>query len=143
MEKKITKHYTNGEVTIVWQPNKCIHSTLCFTGLPSVFNPRERPWAKPEGASTQEIINQIKKCPSGALSYFLNEEEDTNKEESSLETVIEALPNGPLLVYGTLKIKHKNGEQTLENKTTALCRCGQSSNKPFCDGTHAKVGFEG
>lgn len=141
MEKKITKHYTNGEVTIEWQPNKCIHSALCFKGLPSVFNPRERPWAKPEGASTQEIVDQIKKCPSGALSYFMNDE--TNKEEAHLETVIEALPNGPLLVYGTLKIKHKNGEQTLENKTTALCRCGQSSNKPFCDGTHAKVGFEG
>lgn len=141
MDKKITKHYTNGEVTIVWQPNKCIHSALCFTGLPSVFNPRERPWAKPEGASTQEIVDQIKKCPSGALSYFMNDE--TNKEEAHLETVIEALPNGPLLVYGTMTLKDKNGQQTLENKTTALCRCGQSSNKPFCDGTHAKVGFEG
>ncbi|KAB2916486.1 MAG: hypothetical protein F9K23_07735 [Bacteroidetes bacterium] len=141
MDRKITKKYTNGEVTVVWQPDKCIHSTLCFTGLPQVFNPRERPWVKPEGAATQQIIDQVKKCPSGALSYFMNDEE--NKEEAHLESVIEVLSNGPLLIYGTLKLKDKNGEQTLENKTTALCRCGQSSNKPFCDGTHAKVNFQG
>jgi hypothetical protein len=83
----------------------------------------------------------VKRCPSGALSYFMNDEE--NKEEAHLESVIEVLSNGPLLIYGTLKLKDKNGEQTLENKTTALCRCGQSSNKPFCDGTHAKVNFQG
>lgn len=141
MDRKITKKYTNGEVTVVWQPDKCIHSTLCFTGLPKVFNPRERPWITPEGAATQQIIDQVKRCPSGALSYFMNDEE--NKEEAHLESVIEVLSNGPLLIYGTLKLKDKNGEQTLENKTTALCRCGQSSNKPFCDGTHAKVNFQG
>lgn len=141
MDRKITKKYTNGEVTVVWQPDKCIHSTLCFTGLPKVFNPRERPWVTPEGGTTQQIIDQVKRCPSGALSYFMNDEE--NKEEAHLESVIEVLSNGPLLIYGTLKLKDKNGEQTLENKTTALCRCGQSSNKPFCDGTHAKVNFQG
>lgn len=141
MDRKITKKYTNGEVTVVWQPDKCIHSTICFTGLPKVFNPRERPWITPEGGTTQQIIDQVKKCPSGALSYFMNDEE--NKEEAHLESVIEVLSNGPLLIYGTLKLKDKNGEQTLENKTTALCRCGQSSNKPFCDGTHAKVNFQG
>lgn len=141
MDRKITKKYTNGEVTVVWQPDKCIHSTLCFTGLPKVFNPRERPWVTPEGGTTQQIIDQVKRCPSGALSYYMNDEE--NKEEAHLESVIEVLSNGPLLIYGTLKLKDKNGEQTLENKTTALCRCGQSSNKPFCDGTHAKVNFQG
>lgn len=141
MDRKITKKYTNGEVTVVWQPDKCIHSTICFTGLPKVFNPRERPWITPEGGTTQQIIDQVKRCPSGALSYFMNDEE--NKEEAHLESVIEVLSNGPLLIYGTLKLKDKNGEQTLENKTTALCRCGQSSNKPFCDGTHAKVNFQG
>lgn len=141
MERKITKKYSNGEVTIVWQPDMCIHSAICFRGLPEVFNPRERPWIKPEGATTQEIVDRVKMCPSGALSYFMNGEE--NKEEAHLEATIEAMPNGPLLVYGTLKLKDKNGEQTLENKTTALCRCGQSNNKPFCDGTHVKVKFEG
>lgn len=75
--KDITKKYTNGEVTIVWKPGTCVHSTICWkkmTGLPEVFNPMERPWIKPEGASTERIVEQVKKCPSGALSYYLNEE---------------------------------------------------------------------
>ncbi|MBI3235697.1 MAG: (4Fe-4S)-binding protein, partial [Bacteroidetes bacterium] len=81
MEKKsITKKYTNGEVTIVWQPDMCIHSAICWhseKGLSSVFNPRERPWIKPDGAETNRIIEQIKNCPSGALSYYMNNENQT------------------------------------------------------------------
>jgi uncharacterized Fe-S cluster protein YjdI len=72
--KDITMNYTNGEVTIVWKPNLCIHSGLCFNGLGEVFDPRVRPWIKPEGSTTEKIIDQVKKCPSGALSYFLNNE---------------------------------------------------------------------
>jgi uncharacterized Fe-S cluster protein YjdI len=72
--KDITLNYTNGEVTIVWKPNLCIHSGFCFNGLGKVFNPRVRPWITPEGSTTEKIINQVKKCPSGALSYFLNNE---------------------------------------------------------------------
>lgn len=78
MEKNITKKYSNGEVTIVWKPGKCIHSGICFKGLPQVFDPRKRPWVDELGANTQDIIEQIKKCPSGALSYYMNN--DTNKE---------------------------------------------------------------
>lgn len=62
------KEYSNGEVTIVWQPKKCIHSGVCVKTLPKVYNPKERPWIKPENAATQELINQIAQCPSGALS---------------------------------------------------------------------------
>ena len=70
--KSITKKYSNGEVTIVWKNTLCIHSVNCFHGLPSVFDPRRQPWITPEGASTEEIIAQVKKCPSGALSYYLD-----------------------------------------------------------------------
>ena len=73
--KDITKKYTNGEVTIVWKPTVCIHSTVCWkpaTGLPHVFRPMEKPWIKPERAETQQLIEQVKKCPSGALSFFMN-----------------------------------------------------------------------
>ncbi len=71
------KTYTNGEVTIVWHPEKCQHSRICWAGasaLPEVFSPRERPWIKPGGAPTARIVEQIAKCPSGALSYFMNAE---------------------------------------------------------------------
>jgi uncharacterized Fe-S cluster protein YjdI len=73
--KDVTKKYSNGEVTIVWKPNTCIHSGICFRGLNSVFKPQTRPWITPEGATSQEIIDQVKKCPSGALSHYLNSEE--------------------------------------------------------------------
>lgn len=68
------KKYANGEVTIVWQPKLCTHSANCVTGLPSVFNSKIKPWINPEGASTNEIKVQVEKCPSGALSYFINNE---------------------------------------------------------------------
>lgn len=65
--------YSNGEVTIVWQPERCIHSGNCVRGLPEVFKPREKPWITPEDSTTEKIIQQVKKCPSGALSYFLDD----------------------------------------------------------------------
>ncbi|MCE2996400.1 MAG: (4Fe-4S)-binding protein [Cyclobacteriaceae bacterium] len=140
--KDITKKYTNGEVTVVWKPNECIHSTICFKGLGEVFDPRKRPWITPEGASTDKIIEQVKKCPSGALSYYLNRDAD-NKVKIEAETIVETMPNGPLLVYGNVSIKDKDGNLTQKNNVTAFCRCGASSNKPFCDGSHKKIGFEG
>ena len=140
--KDITKKYTNGEVTIVWKPNECIHSTICFKGLGEVFDPRKRPWIAPEGANTDKIIEQVKKCPSGALSYYLNRDAD-DKVKVEAETIVETMPNGPLLVYGNVTIKDKDGNLTQKNNVTAFCRCGASSNKPFCDGSHKKIGFEG
>ena len=138
--KEIIKEYTNGEVTVVWKPALCIHSEICAKTLPKVYNPNERPWIKAENATTEELINQIKRCPSGALSYRMNDE--NNQEEEHLETIVEVLKNGPLLVYGTLNVTHKDGRKETKNKTTAFCRCGNSNNKPFCDGTHAKIGFK-
>ena len=73
-----TFNYSNGEVTIVWKPELCIHSGNCARGLPEVFKPKEKPWITPEGATTERIIEQVKKCPSGALSYFLDAEHKTD-----------------------------------------------------------------
>ena len=70
--KDIVIKYDNGEVTIVWQPAKCIHSANCFRGLPDVFNPIRRPWVDPHAATTDEIVAQIRRCPSGALSFTIN-----------------------------------------------------------------------
>jgi uncharacterized Fe-S cluster protein YjdI len=76
--KNVIKKYTNGEVTVVWQPSICMHSTICWkqaTGLPEVFNPHDKPWIKMEGAGSERIVEQVKKCPSGALSFYYNKEE--------------------------------------------------------------------
>lgn len=70
--KDITKRYSNGEVTIIWKPSLCIHSGICARGLSSVFRPKEHPWITLEGSTTDIIIDQVKKCPSGALSFSMN-----------------------------------------------------------------------
>lgn len=140
--KDITKKYTNGEVTIVWKPSLCIHSAMCFNGLGEVFHPQDLPWITPEKGTMARIIDQIKKCPSGALSYYKNADEAKGEVKIDAETIVETVPNGPLMVYGNVSVKDALGKVT-KNNTTAFCRCGGSSNKPFCDGTHKKIAFQG
>ncbi|MBD2702795.1 (4Fe-4S)-binding protein [Spirosoma sp. BT702] len=138
----ITKTYTNGKITVVWKPAVCIHSKICWTQLIEVFNPRKRPWVTMEGADSQRIAEQVDRCPSKALSYFRNEE-SVQPEDIQAESIVEPLPNGPLLVYGNLRVKDASGKETQKNKVTAFCRCGGSGNKPYCDGSHVKIGFVG
>jgi len=67
--------YKNKDITVLWQPSLCIHSGICFKGLAAVFDPRRRPWIEMDKATTEEIMAQVKKCPSGALSFTINEAE--------------------------------------------------------------------
>lgn len=138
----IIKEYSNGEVTIVWQPAKCIHSTICFRSLPQVFNPQERPWVKITAATTARLIEQVKSCPSGALSYKLAEQaRQTAPAPAATEVVkVKVAPNGPLIVQGAVEIQDKQGKLNQHTKV-ALCRCGASANKPYCDGSHQRIGF--
>ena len=150
---RVTKKYSNGEVTIVWKPARCIHSQKCFNGLPGVFDPAKRPWVNAEGADTAHIIAQVSECPSAALSYYLNAEGDKSENEKvddstvdggtmNIDTVVEAKPNGPLFVYGNVTIKKVDGTTEKRSKVTAFCRCGNSNNKPYCDGSHIKSEFK-
>lgn len=141
MNKDIKKEYSNGELTVVWKPDLCIHSGICVQSLPDVYKPDEKPWIKVEKATTEALVGQINKCPSGALSYFMN---NKKVEEASTEiTKVDVMRNGPLLVHGTIQVIDAEGETSNKHKTTAFCRCGQSETKPYCDGTHRKVKFEG
>lgn len=149
---KFDKTYTNGEVTVYWKPDICIHSAKCFHNLPEVFDPRERPWVRPENSTTEKIVETVKNCPSGALSFKYNNEinttvgksvEEKSSEEKPLEKPlenshvrIEVSHNGPLRVTGTCVIIDKDGNETMKEGKFALCRCGLSTKKPFCDGAH-------
>ncbi|MCA0151797.1 (4Fe-4S)-binding protein [Winogradskyella vincentii] len=135
------KEYSNGEVTVVWEAEKCIHSAMCVKGLPNVFKPNDRPWIDIDAATFEDLVNTVKKCPSGALSFYMNDKTDMTSQK--LETQVEILENGPLLVYGTLNVTHKDGSKETKNRTTAFCRCGASQNKPYCDGAHVKHEFRG
>jgi len=140
-----SRKYSHGALTVVWQPHKCIHSGHCFRGLGDVFNPRSQPWVHPENATTERVIDQVRKCPSGALTYYLNLEASYEGEEAAAATgtVIEATADGPLLVYGDVCVRRASGDMVLGTGVTAFCRCGASTRKPFCDGSHARIGFKG
>ncbi len=135
------KEYTNEEVTVIWKPDACIHSKLCWTHLHTVFNPSVRPWINMQGASTNEIIEQVKKCPSEALSYIMNNESEPIQEIKP-ENLVVVTKGGPLLVHGRITIQDHKGNICTKDNVTAFCRCGQSNNKPFCDGSHREVEFE-
>jgi uncharacterized Fe-S cluster protein YjdI len=140
-------HYTNNEVTVVWKPKVCIHSSICWKGLIEVFNPKERPGIKMDGATTERIIEQVRKCPSGALSYFLDadasDKPDKVVAESATMLKVEVTANGPYLIRSECLIVHSDGKEETKTGTVALCRCGSSQNKPYCDGSHKDVEFKG
>jgi uncharacterized Fe-S cluster protein YjdI len=70
--KNLVKEYSNGEVTVVWKNGLCIHSGNCVRGLHEVFDPKATPWINVDNSTTEKIIEQVKKCPSGALSFYMN-----------------------------------------------------------------------
>jgi uncharacterized Fe-S cluster protein YjdI len=140
-EREIVKRYQNGDFTVVWKPKLCIHAKTCIKTLPEVYNPNEKPWIKAENASIEALKSQISQCPSGALSYELEGEKELDSPK--LETKIQVMTNGPLLVHGHLEVTGTDNTVEKKHVTTAFCRCGASSNKPYCDGTHNSIQFQG
>jgi uncharacterized Fe-S cluster protein YjdI len=141
--REIVKRYSNEEITVIWKPEKCIHSGICINTLPKVYNPDARPWIKPENATGRELQQQIETCPSGALSYSLKKSEPDTTADQKGSTRVEVLVKGPLLVHGNIEVTLANGSRELRKRSTAFCRCGASGNKPYCDGTHNSRDFEG
>lgn len=139
--KEVIKRYSKDDLTIVWQPTMCTHSKKCFAGLPEVFNPENRPWVQLDHKTSEDIIEQVKQCPSGALSI----EGDVIKEiEETItgSTKVIVSKGGPLLIKGPLTIELSDGTVEEKSGMTALCRCGASANKPYCDGSHQSIEFD-
>ena len=135
-----TKEYSNGEVTVVWKPDLCIHTGICVKGLPEVFKPDEKPWVKAKAAATSAIVKQVKECPSGALSHYINDQKKANEPEEIIR--IEVRHKGPLVVHGNVMITHDDGREETKERIATFCRCGASASKPFCDGSHKEVDFK-
>ena len=135
----VERVYQNGEIAVLWEPKLCIHVGNCFRGLPEVFQPESRPWVKIDAATADKIAEVVMTCPTGALHF---ERLDGGPQEPQPpETTIDARPNGPLYVRGKIRIAGPGGRLIREDTRVALCRCGHSENKPFCDGSHRRVGF--
>jgi uncharacterized Fe-S cluster protein YjdI len=154
MMDKTDRKYTNGEITVFWKPKLCIHATTCYRELIDVFNPRKRPWVDMEGAPTEEIIRVVKLCPTKALSYEYNNQQETADTADAAEIIkadstpeidseVRIMEDGPILLKGNFKVYDTHGTELKSMKMVSLCRCGASNNLPYCDGTHRKIGFTG
>lgn len=146
-EKERVKKYTNGDVTVFWRPDKCIHSANCILGSPRVFNAQKRPWITMEGADSDEVMRVVDTCPSRALLYMKNEGSPASDPErhavSAGSSKVQILKDGPILISGDFVILDAQKRQIeTETEVAAICRCGASKKKPFCDGNHTRIGFK-
>ena len=146
-EKEKAKSYSNGEITVYWQKEKCIHSANCIIGLPGVFSANKQPWINMKGADAESVIKTVDTCPSRALLYLKNQKapsSDTIKTHgSSGNARIQILKNGPALISGDFIIKNAENQQIeVKTEVAAICRCGASRRKPFCDGSHVRIDFK-
>ena len=128
----------SGGLTIHWDSSLCYHAAECVKAQPGVFDPKRRPWIKTDEASDDDIASAIDACPSGALSYTRADGEVTPPE---MAVSIQVMPDGPVMIVGQAEVVDDQGAVVKSAKRMALCRCGASDNKPFCDGAHASVGF--
>jgi len=131
--------YAGDKIIVRYDVKRCIHAEECVHGLPVVFKRNERRWIQPEGATADEIAAVVMRCPTGALHFERNDE--GRPETISDENVIRVSPNGPLYIHGDIVLTSPDGSIILEDTRVALCRCGASKNKPFCDNSHLDISF--
>lgn len=132
------RRYEGDRIAVTYDPLRCVHAAKCVEGLPDVFDPGRRPWVAPSAASPARIGEVVMRCPSGALHF---ERLDGGPAEPlPTRNMVTLAPDGPLYARGDLEIETPDG--VLRETRAALCRCGASQNKPFCDGSHERVDFE-
>ncbi|MBI4290443.1 MAG: CDGSH iron-sulfur domain-containing protein [Betaproteobacteria bacterium] len=130
--------YAGKRITIHDNRGICSHAGFCTEGLKSVFRMGEEPWIDPDGASAEEIIETVKKCPSGALSYSIENVEYRDQDREPMVTVTD---DGPYAITGGIELIGVPFGEGASKEHYTLCRCGASKNKPFCDGSHWEVEF--
>ncbi len=138
MSKKETFTYPGDRATVTWQGKLCIHIGECGRAEGDLFVGGRKPWCQPDLASDDEIADVIQRCPTGALSFEFSD--GSQVEQATQENTIQVAYNGPLFVRGDLQIDGAPDVPGLQFRA-ALCRCGKSKNKPFCDNSHLDTGF--
>jgi CDGSH-type Zn-finger protein len=130
--------YVGKRITIHDNRGICAHAGVCTDRLKTVFRMGKEPWIDPDGASVEEIIETVEKCPSGALSYSIENIECRDQEREPMVTVTD---DGPYAITGAIELIGVTFGDGASKEHYTLCRCGASKNKPFCDGSHWSVGF--
>jgi uncharacterized Fe-S cluster protein YjdI len=120
------KRYEGEHIEVTYDAARCLHAAECVRGMPAVFDTTKRPWIAPDGADAEALAAVIRRCPTGALHYTLR---DGEPEQPSVPTRIRIANGGPLLIEGDLELEGRRETRA------AICRCGKSSNEPYCDGS--------
>jgi len=136
---KITK-YPGKSAEVSWHGGLCIHIGECGRAKGDLFVGGRQPWCQPDVASDNEVRDVVLRCPTGALSIELAD--GSNPETASADNTINVAYNGPLFVRGQLGIDGAPSDAPGLKFRAALCRCGQSRNKPYCDNSHERAGFQ-
>ena len=131
------KSYAGPGITIHDNRSICVHAARCTAGLPTVFKPGSRPWVDANGAQPQQIVETVRHCPSGALTYTLD---GVEPKPESWPASVTVMKDGPYAVLG-VELQGVEFAKGAPRERYTLCRCGASKNKPFCDGSHAEAGF--
>ncbi len=141
MNSKIYSYATN-EVEVTWDKHRCIHAKECVHGLPEVFDISKNPWIDPvKSGSIDALKKVIGACPSGALQYHLKNSSDSEVPDEVNSLTI--TKDGPIFLRGDIHIVDKEDQLLMKETRAAFCRCGASSNKPFCDNSHLGIEFKG
>ncbi len=133
------ENYAGNKITIHDNRGICAHAGHCTDNLKAVFKMNEEPWIDPDGATVEQITETIKRCPSGALSYSIDGVEHRDQERVPMVTVTK---DGPYAITGGIELVDQPTGEDASTEHYTLCRCGGSKNKPFCDGTHWRIGFK-
>lgn len=135
---KLLQTYTLGDLTVTFEPRRCIHNAACIRALPAVFDSTARPWVRLERATASEVVAAVHACPTGALRAVVGGERDEIDPEP---VSVRASRHGPLVVRGGVRIVTEDGEEMVTDRRVALCRCGHSRRMPLCDNSHREAGF--
>lgn len=130
--------YKGKEITIAYDSDRCIHAKECVRGAPETFDTQAKPWVQPENSAADTLAAVIQRCPTGALHY--RAENAALAEKPDISNSVAVQPDGPLYVRGNLVLRVSGGP-SLNDTRVALCRCGASDHKPFCDNSHFAVTF--
>jgi len=138
------QRYQGQQVTVTYDPAICSHAGECVRGLPEVFDAKKRPWIEPDEAGAKEVAATVARCPSGALAIEAEQHAaDSAVNEPAAEQInqLQICANGPAIATGQIQLATRNGEVIEKTRRVALCRCGASANKPYCDGSHKQAEF--
>lgn len=131
--------YPGKEINVKWDGRLCIHIGECGRARGDLFVGGRQPWCQPDVSTREEVIQVVERCPTGALTY---EDSRGATEQPSDENRVMVVYNGPLYFSGDLDIEDRPGDMPGVTRRAALCRCGASNNKPFCDNSHEEAGFK-